>query len=267
MASADYVRFLRDLANGARVAHERALNRLRDRDVGPYLDLESPRDVLDLANGRLQPQLPLLCAAGHRVIGVDLANRPSHRPVDLLHRPARWLYRRSLGNQAGSGVASLVAGSADALPFRDDSFDLVTSIAALEHFMEVPRAFAEVERVLRPGGVAWLCVHLFTSISGGHNVGYVSGPMTRLPAGAEPWDHLRHRRRPFSVPLNQWRRHQYLEAFAKSFRVITHYCAIREGEGLLSPLLRSELSAYDVEELTCGAYVIAGMKQGSAGTV
>ena len=43
-------------------------------------------------------------------------------------------------------------GDADALPFPDASFDLVTSRLAAHHFADVDAATTEIARVLRPGG-------------------------------------------------------------------------------------------------------------------
>jgi SAM-dependent methyltransferase len=41
---------------------------------------------------------------------------------------------------------------AERLPFADESFDLVLGHAVLHHIPNLPRAFAEFERVLAPGG-------------------------------------------------------------------------------------------------------------------
>jgi ubiquinone/menaquinone biosynthesis C-methylase UbiE len=41
---------------------------------------------------------------------------------------------------------------AERLPFADESFDLVLGHAVLHHIPDLPRAFAEFERVLTPGG-------------------------------------------------------------------------------------------------------------------
>jgi len=49
-----------------------------------------------------------------------------------------------------------VCGSAEQLPFRDKCFSFVFSVAAFEHVPNADRAFAEVERVLKPGGIAYL---------------------------------------------------------------------------------------------------------------
>lgn len=50
------------------------------------------------------------------------------------------------------GGASTVTAVAEQLPFEDASFDLVIMDAVLEHLDEVERSFAEVARILKPGG-------------------------------------------------------------------------------------------------------------------
>jgi ubiquinone/menaquinone biosynthesis C-methylase UbiE len=47
---------------------------------------------------------------------------------------------------------SLVAGSAESLPYADGTFDLVTSRSVIEHLPEPAKVFREIRRVLRPGG-------------------------------------------------------------------------------------------------------------------
>lgn len=247
-----YARFLWQLLSGARVRHEQVIADWRARDVTPLLDSARAARVLDLANGQLRPQYALLRAAGQRVIGIDLANRPRHDWRAWAYRWARALYAARLDARAAE---RLVCGDVSALPFADASFDLVTSVAAFEHFLDVPRVVAELARVVRAGGIVWACMHLFTSPSGGHNLGFVEVPLRRVPWGAEPWDHLRARRLPFTVPLNEWRAHQYRDAFAQHFEIVKEYCAIREGEHFLTAELERELSAYSRDELTCGARV------------
>jgi SAM-dependent methyltransferase len=46
---------------------------------------------------------------------------------------------------------------AEELPFDDGSFDLVFGHAVLHHIPDLPRALAEFERVLRPGGTIAFC--------------------------------------------------------------------------------------------------------------
>jgi SAM-dependent methyltransferase len=50
-----------------------------------------------------------------------------------------------------------VVTEAEALPFEDESFDLVFGHAVLHHIPDVERAFAEFRRVLRPGGAVAFC--------------------------------------------------------------------------------------------------------------
>jgi ubiquinone/menaquinone biosynthesis C-methylase UbiE len=60
----------------------------------------------------------------------------------------------TLGHNAQSLGLEVATACADAerLPFEDASFDLVLGHAVLHHIPDLPRAFAEFERVLRPGG-------------------------------------------------------------------------------------------------------------------
>jgi SAM-dependent methyltransferase/uncharacterized protein YbaR (Trm112 family) len=49
-----------------------------------------------------------------------------------------------------------VCGSAEELPFRDNSFAVVVSRAAIEHVPHPERAYAEILRVLEPGGMGYV---------------------------------------------------------------------------------------------------------------
>ena len=51
------------------------------------------------------------------------------------------------------GVWQFVEGSVEALPFDDDSFDLVMANHMLYHSSDIPRAIGELARVVRAGGV------------------------------------------------------------------------------------------------------------------
>jgi ubiquinone/menaquinone biosynthesis C-methylase UbiE len=52
----------------------------------------------------------------------------------------------------GDRKFSVSLASAEALPFPDDHFDVVTAIEVIEHITDLDRALTEVHRVLRPGG-------------------------------------------------------------------------------------------------------------------
>ncbi|MBI5531685.1 MAG: class I SAM-dependent methyltransferase [Deltaproteobacteria bacterium] len=61
--------------------------------------------------------------------------------------------QRSLVKGGVSSPASLVQGSAEALPYEDRWFDLVVAISALEFVPDVAAASRECARVLAPGGM------------------------------------------------------------------------------------------------------------------
>lgn len=78
-----------------------------------------------------------LAAFGARAVGLD---------------PAAPLLREGRALDAAEGVVvPRVAGRAEALPFADGTFDLVTA-GQCWHWFDRPRAAAEARRVLRPGG-------------------------------------------------------------------------------------------------------------------
>ncbi len=50
-------------------------------------------------------------------------------------------------------AADFQISSAEAMPFQPGSFDLVTCLGSLEHFLNIGQAMAEIKRILRPGGI------------------------------------------------------------------------------------------------------------------
>jgi arsenite methyltransferase len=98
--------------------------------------------VLDLGSGA---GIDLLLAAklvgpGGKVIGVDMTDEM----IEAAHR-----------NAAAAGVAGVVEvrkGLIENLPLESDSVDWVISNCVINLSPEKPRVFAEIARVLRPGG-------------------------------------------------------------------------------------------------------------------
>ncbi len=79
-----------------------------------------------------------LCEAGARVVGVDIS-------------PEMLAIAADKNRQHGDSVSFLTADAA-ALPFADNSFDLVTSISAMEFYERPRESMQEMVRVLKPGG-------------------------------------------------------------------------------------------------------------------
>jgi len=96
------------------------------------------RDVLEVGSGAGQCSR-WVRSQGGRAFGLDLSRR------QLQHS-------RRLDEETGVVVPS-VLGTATALPFRADSFDIVfCSFGALQFVADIEIAVAETARVLRPGG-------------------------------------------------------------------------------------------------------------------
>ena len=60
----------------------------------------------------------------------------------------------------GLSNVSFVQGDVGALPFEDESFDLVLSLNGFHAFPDKDRAFSETCRVLKPGGVFCGCFYI-----------------------------------------------------------------------------------------------------------
>jgi len=93
----------------------------------------SGKKALDIGCGT-GAWLQVLSDNGADVCGIDI----SERAIEAA--------RRRLP-QAGLHV-----GPAETLPYEDDSFDIVTCLGSLEHFLDQPMALREMARVARPDG-------------------------------------------------------------------------------------------------------------------
>jgi SAM-dependent methyltransferase len=102
------------------------------------------RDVLEAGCG-IGTDAMQFVRAGARYTGVDF----SPTALELAEHRA----------QLEGGTARFVEGSVAALPFPDESFDLVYSNGVIHHLPETRRAIQEFHRVLRPGGTAIVMVY------------------------------------------------------------------------------------------------------------
>jgi ubiquinone/menaquinone biosynthesis C-methylase UbiE len=103
--------------------------------------LRHGQQVLDLGSGTGYPAVlaaQVVGPQGH-VVGIDLAD-------DMLAAAKRKATRLGLSN------IEFRTGDVTSLPFPSGSFDAVTSRFCLMFLPEIPKAVAEIARVLKPGG-------------------------------------------------------------------------------------------------------------------
>lgn len=130
--------------------------------------------------------------AGKYRIVADLAHRafrpPARTPrvLDLGCGPGNFLdMLASFGRTYGTdfsvdalryciarGHSRLASADFHDLPYRDDSFDLVSCIDVLEHLRDDRRAAGELARVLAPGGLLVMTVPAYQFLWGDHDVLY-----------------------------------------------------------------------------------------------
>ena len=106
--------------------------------------------------GRLRAGMDLLdVGCGPATITADLAEHVAPgRVVGLDAAPgALEAARATLAERGLSGQVELTTGDVMALPFDDDSFDVVHAHQVLQHLSDPVGALTEMRRVARPGGI------------------------------------------------------------------------------------------------------------------
>src|SRR5438128_1385785 len=113
------------------------------------------------------------------------------------------------------GLSKVKQGAAEALPYEDASFDLVTGLDVVEHLDDDMAGLSEMRRVLRPGGRAVLFVPAFMFLWGVQ-------------------DDISHHRRRYTLPeLKQKLRDAGLEVERSSYANITFFVPILIGRVLM----------------------------------
>lgn len=123
----------------------------------------------------------LLREGADRVLGIDLPyiDEASHsRGLDEA---------RELCEKTANGGIRFTGGSAEDLPFADESMDLVFSAYTLEHVPDREKAAAEAARVLKPGGA-----FVFLLPGAAERVTFI--PAYYLGLAGETWKWLKNRR-------------------------------------------------------------------------
>lgn len=119
------------LAPGLKNSQFRYYEAVEQNARGSWLDLGCGRELMSTLYHGWQERQRRLLAKTSMVVGVDLDSS------GLARNPV---------------VDNKVLGTAVALPFRSESFDLVTANMVVEHLAEPGAALREIWRVLKPGG-------------------------------------------------------------------------------------------------------------------
>jgi ubiquinone/menaquinone biosynthesis C-methylase UbiE len=141
------------------------------------IDVTEGDDVLDVACGTGNAAIPAALAGG-RVVGLDLT-------------PELFVAARERAASAGVEVQWL-EGDAEALPFEDESFDVVLSTFGCMFAPQQEIVARELARVLRPGGRLGLSswtpeggVGEFFRVIGGHRPPALDSPPPPIRWGSE----------------------------------------------------------------------------------
>lgn len=111
-----------------------------------HISLDSAQTILDVGFGGGQNICNLLhLAQDAKIWGIDYSPASYKKCAELNH------------DAIASGRLELQIGSADALPYADDSFDLVTAFETVYYWPQIETCFANVYHALRANGCFLIC--------------------------------------------------------------------------------------------------------------
>lgn len=242
-------------------------------------------DVLEVGPGQFPTQL-MYFATRNRVLGADrdlilLHGEPAaylkmlktngiRRTVKTLgrkllgidHRYARHLARQLHVNQLPKLTIHLT--DASRLAFPASSFDFIYSRAVLHHLHDPKSAVDELVRVLRPGGIAYVTIHPYTSATGCLD--------PRIHSKRQPevagWPHLRpqlhHRLHAPNAYLNRLRIEDWRRLFTGKMPGVKCVVTPNDETAIVDEANRlherGDLLDYSIEELTAGELAALWMK-------
>jgi SAM-dependent methyltransferase len=246
------------------------------------------RDILDVGAGQFLVQL-VFFSRQNRAVGIDLDVVPQglgvsqyatmllrngpRRTVKTVGRKALGIdrvYRAETLRQLSLRSAPLLdvrQMDACAMAFRDSCFDLVYSYSVFHHLPQPDAALREIVRVLKPGGLAYLSLHLYTSENGCLDPRDITDGRGELVR----WPHLR---ADFASQvsshayLNRLRLDQWRVLFDRYLpgAVVLQKTGARPGieEDAKALIDSGELKHYSVEELMLHDLTIMWRKNGTA---
>jgi SAM-dependent methyltransferase len=130
-----------------------------NRGNDPAMHLTRTRELVELETSDV---LVLGCGSGEELKLWEAQSLRSLTGCDFFPQPVEWARRD----------AHMAAMDVSRLAFADNSFDLVSSTALLEHVRDLEACMAEMARVTRPGGIVFANFGpLYRSFGGAHFLG------------------------------------------------------------------------------------------------
>lgn len=147
--------------------------------------------------------------------------------------------------------AMIYGNIVEAAPAQNE-YDIVMTWSVFEHLPDPKAALQNVIASLKPGGVFYISLHLFSSYNGHHDIRAFTGDEDMLPL----WAHLRPSTKQLVSPssyLNEWRLAQWQALFNEVTPGADEYLDEYEARERFTPLLtrelRQELASYSDQEL------------------
>ena len=257
----------------------------REALVKQHLGLElRDLDILEIGPGQFQAQMRYL-ALKNRVVGIDrdvITQRVAPFAylkmlrTNGLRRTAKTLGRKLLGvdRQFASelkrqmGLQRLptprvIQMDACQMSFPDESFDFVYARSVFHHLPDPGAALDGITRVLRPGGAAYVLLHLYTSETGCLDPRIYTNRRNEV----QGWPHLRPALGTTleneNTYLNKLRLHEWRTLFDSKMPHAKYFTT--EADSATFELARTlqsqrELLDYSVEELTTNDFAVLWQK-------
>lgn len=183
-----------------------------------------------------------------RQSGITRAIKSGVRDILGVERKFRYeiMAQLDLDNAPGE----ILEMDAASMTFPDASFDVVYSQSVFEHLSDVEGAISSIARVLKPGGVAAILTHIYTSDTGIHDP-RLFGNRAELPY----WSHLRPETHHLVSPncyINKFRLDDYRESFSSGWpgAIFELFSAgQKERDALAALRAKGALREYSDEEL------------------
>jgi len=100
-----------------------------------------PKIILDIATGTGDLAILMTKTKAEKIIGLDIS-------AGMLEVGKKKIEEKKLSN-----IIELVLGDSEKIPFEDNYFDAITVGFGVRNFENLEKGFAEILRVLKPGGV------------------------------------------------------------------------------------------------------------------